>query len=32
VLGVSGTFGGSWPRPVSIVPGRTVRLGAKVDW
>ena len=32
VLRVSGTFGGSWPRPVSTVPGRTVRLGAKVDW
>ncbi len=32
VLRVSGTFGGSWPRPVSTVPGRTVRFGAKVDW
>ena len=32
VLRVSGTFGGSWPRPVSTVPGRTIRFGAKVDW
>lgn len=31
-LAVSDAFGGSWPRPTSTVPGRTARLGAKVDW
>lgn len=29
---VSGTYGSTWPRPTSTPPGRTVRIGAKVDW
>jgi hypothetical protein len=29
---VSGTYDGAWPRPTSTPPGRTVRVGAKVDW
>jgi hypothetical protein len=29
---VSGTYDSTWPRPTSTPPGRTVRIGAKVDW
>jgi hypothetical protein len=29
---VSGTYDAAWPRPTSTPPGRTVRIGAKVDW
>jgi hypothetical protein len=29
---VSPTYGSTWPRPTSTPPGRTVRIGAKVDW
>ena len=29
---VSSSYGATWPRPTSTPPGRTVRVGAKVNW
>jgi len=31
-LAVSNSYDATWPRPISTVPGRTIRLGAKVNW
>lgn len=31
-LSVANSYAASWPRPTSTAPGRTIRLGAKVNW
>jgi hypothetical protein len=31
-LAVSNAYDARWPRPTSTLPGRTVRVGAKVNW
>lgn len=31
-LSVSNAYDARWPRPTSTPPGRTIRLGAKVNW